>query len=338
MLSQETKETPEAPVIDYDEGTEQPTPAGKIRVSPLARKIAAEQGVDLNTIRGTGPDGRIIKRDVLEAAGKVQRTAPPAAAATPPRVPAPAPTPRAPAPVGAGGGLKAQTIPLSNMRQTIARRLLESKQTIPHFYCTIDVQMDALLELRQTINSQLAPEKISVTDLIARATTVALTRVPQINASFATTAIVQHGTVELGIAVALEGEGGAGGGLVVPVVRGAQAKSLRQLSQEIKQLAELARSKRLKPQDMTGSTFTITNLGMYGIKDFYAIINPPEAGILAVGATQWRPIVNTQKQVVPAQVMTLTLAADHRVVDGAAGAQFLSELKNILESPMVMLI
>jgi pyruvate dehydrogenase E2 component (dihydrolipoamide acetyltransferase) len=288
-----------------------------IRVSPLARKIAAEKGVDLAAISGSGPDGRIIKRDVLAApaGGK--------AAGTAAAYSAPAPAPAA--------VLEAKTIPLSNMRQTIARRLLEAKQSIPHFYVSIDVQMDNLLALRKSANEQLAPTKLTVTDFITRAVAVAVTQLPAINASFGGTQIVRHGSVHVGIAVAIED------GLVVPVLRDAQTKNLRQISAEIKQLAELARTRKLKADQMTGSTITISNLGMYGIKEFTAIINPPEAAILAIGGTEARPIVK-DGQLAVGQVMTVTLSADHRVVDGATGAEFLGKLKAILENPMMMLI
>lgn len=332
MLAQESAGEPATEVADHDEGTEHASTGGKIRVSPLARKIAEEKGVDLSTVRGTGPDGRIVKRDILAAA---ERPAAPRASVGQPAASQPAPRPAAPAPALKPAKLEQKTIPLSNMRQTIARRLLQSKQQIPHFYVSIDVQMDKLLDLRKAANEQLAPEKLSVTDFVTRAVAVALTRIPAVNASFSDTAIIQHGSVDLGIAVALDD------GLVVPVLRQAHAKGVRQISQEIKQLADLARAKKLKAQDMTGSTFTISNLGMYGIKDFAAIVNPPESAILAVGGTTWQPVVhdhNGQRTIVPAQVMNLTLSADHRVVDGALGAQFLSELKRILETPLTMLI
>jgi pyruvate dehydrogenase E2 component (dihydrolipoamide acetyltransferase) len=317
-----------APVVDHDEGTEQRSMGGgKQRVSPLARKIADEKGIALASIRGTGPDGRIIKRDVLLAASQPQRVGP--GSGTPA---APAPGVAAPPVAPRVVKFEEKTIPLSSMRQTIARRLVASKQQIPHFYVSVEVLVDALLALRSSANEQLAPEKLSVTDFITRAVAVALTRVPGVNASFTDAAIVQHGSVDLGIAVAVED------GLVVPVLRAAHAKSVRQISQEIKTLAELARTRRLKAQDMSGATFTISNLGMYGVKDFAAIINPPESAILAVGGTHWQPVVNAQRQIVPAQVMSLTLSADHRVVDGATGAQFLAELKKILENPLTMLI
>ncbi len=284
-----------------------------IRVSPLARKMAAEKGINLAGITGSGPDGRIVKRDVLAA--------PAGSASVSVSATAPAPT----------EVLETKTIPLSNMRQTIARRLLEAKQSIPHFYVSIDVQMDNLLALRKAANEQLAPAKLTVTDFITRAVAVAVTQIPAINASFGGTQIVRHGSVHVGIAVAIEE------GLVVPVLKDAQTKNLRQISGEIKQLAELARSRKLKADQMTGSTITISNLGMYGITEFTAIINPPEAAILAIGGTQARPVVKNGALAV-GQVMTVTLSADHRVVDGATGAEFLSKLKALLENPMMMLI
>ncbi len=314
-------------VEDHHEGEEpQILQSGKVRVSPLARKIAEEKGIDASSLRGTGPEGRVIKRDVLEAASR------PAAKTA---APVPTATKSAPAAPMIAATLEQKTIPLSNMRQTIARRLVQSKQTIPHFYLSIDIVMDKLIELRGQVNEQIAPEKLSVTDFIARAVAMALARVPAMNASFAETAIQQHGSVELGIAVALED------GLVVPVIKQAHAKGVRQISEEIKNLAALARTKKLKADQMTGSTFTISNLGMYGVKNFNAIVNPPESAILAVGGTSWQPIVKEtagKKEVVPAQVMNLTLSADHRVVDGATGAKFLQELKMILEAPLTMLV
>ena len=303
--------------------TSAPGSSRPARISPLARKIAAEKGVDVSSIQGTGPDGRIIKRDVLSAGTSAGK---PVAAGTA-KSSAAAP----PVPVQIAAKLEAKTIALSNMRQTIARRLLQAKQTVPHFYVSIDVVMDALLELRKAANEQLAPTKLTVTDFIARAVASAVAQVPGVNASFTDTAIIQHGSVNLGIAVAIED------GLVVPVIRDAQTKGIRQMSEEIKQLAQLARSRKLKADQMTGSTITISNLGMYGIREFQAIINPPEAAILAIGGTEARPIVKNG-QVVPAQVMTISLSADHRVIDGALGAEFLSKLKAILENPLAMLV
>jgi pyruvate dehydrogenase E2 component (dihydrolipoamide acetyltransferase) len=321
-------------VEDHQEGSEpEAVHTGKIRVSPLAAKMAQDLKVDLTTVRGTGPDGRIIKRDIVAAASKPSKTA---ASVQLGKVRSQGPsTAGQVSPVHLAVKLEQRTFPLSNMRQTIARRLLLSKQTIPHFYVSIDVHMDKLLELRQQYNEILTPDKLSVTDYIARATVMALTRVPALNSSFAETAIIQHGSVDLGVAVALED------GLVVPVIRSAHTKTVRQISEEIRQLADLGRARRLKAEQMTGSTFTISNLGMYGIKNFSAIINPPEAGILAVGGTTWQPVVKDvggRKEIVPEQVMNLRLSADHRVVDGLTGAKFLQEIKAILEAPMAMLV
>ncbi len=306
-------------MIDHLEGAEQIENIGRIRVSPLARKIADERGVDLNLIKGSGPEGRIVKRDVLDAAVHPRRISP-AQRSTGPGAPAPI----------AAVKLESKRVPLSNMRQTIAKRLVQAKQTIPHFYVTIDVIMDKLIEVRQAANEQIAPEKLTVTDFIARAVCMTLSRMPQVNTSFGETEQIHHGTIDLGIAVALDD------GLVVPVIRAAHTKGLRQLSTEIKTLSAGAKANKLKLNQITGSTFTISNLGMFGIKEFAAIINPPESAILAVGGTEARPIV-CDGQIVPAQVMTLTLSVDHRSVDGATAAKFLVELKSILENPLSML-
>jgi len=309
---------------------------GRVRISPLARRIADELKIDITTLRGTGPDGRVIKRDVEQAAaqrpsGAAPSKAPSSGMGTIPTVaPVKAQSASLPTP-SASAKLESKKIPLSSIRQTIARRLLESKLTIPHFYLSVDVQMDALLTLRGQANAQLAPEKLSVTDFIARAVAVALARIPAMNTSFGGTEIVQHGTVNLGIAVALDD------GLVVPVLRDAHLKGVRQLSAEIKQLAELARSRKLKADQITGSTFTISNLGMYGVKNFQAIVNPPEAAILAVGGTSAQAVAK-DGQVAVAEVMNLSLSCDHRVIDGATGAKFLGEIKTLLEQPLAMLI
>ncbi|HTV48818.1 MAG TPA: dihydrolipoamide acetyltransferase family protein [Phycisphaerae bacterium] len=284
-----------------------------VKISPLARKIAQEKGLDVSRVHGSGPDGRIIKRDVLSS---------PAGASF---------ESSGLSKLLSGSKLEAKAIALSSVRQTIARRLLQSKQTIPHFYVSIDVIMDSLLEIRRSANELFAPNKLTVTDLIARAVALTLAQFPAVNASFSETEIIRHGTVNLGIAVAVED------GLVVPVVRDAQIKNVRQISGEIKQLADLARNRKLKAEQMTGSTFTISNLGMYGVRDFQAIINPPESAILAIGGTATRPIVKNG-HIVPAEVMSISLSADHRVVDGATGAEFLGRLKVVLENPLVIML
>lgn len=310
---------------------------GKTRVSPLARKLAEEHGVEIHTVLGTGPDGRIIKRDIL---AQVNEGAPQTQTAT--RAPATAPAAAAHAAIPAS--LEAKTIPVSNMRKTIARRLVESKTTIPHFQVTVSVNVDALLALRSTLNEQLANAadpasggavKLSVNDFIVRATATALARHPVVNSSWADDGIHQHGTVNIGVAVALPEE--KGGGLVVPTIRDALNKGLRAISAETKTLAAKARDKGLTTEEMSDGTFTISNLGMFGVEHFTAIINPPQAAILAVGGAADQPVVEDGK-LTTTKRMALTLSGDHRVVDGATGAQFLQTLRQLLENPAVLLV
>ncbi len=313
---------------------------GRQRVSPVARKIAEEHGIDLSGIAGTGPDGRVIKRDVLAV---VEGTPPPASApsvAPTPAAQAQAPsapalaTPSAPvAPVG----LEAQTISLSGMRKTIARRLVESKTTVPHFQVTVSIDMDPLLELRTTLNAQLEAQgiKLSVNDFITRATALACVSHPAANSSWAGDTIIQHGTVNVGIAVSLPAE--RGGGLVVPVIRDAQNKGLRQISEDTKRLAGKARESGLSPEDMADGTITLSNLGMFGVDQFTAIINPPQAAILAVGGAIEKPVVRGG-QIVIGHEMCVTLSGDHRTIDGAQGAEYLGTFKQLLENPAALLI
>jgi pyruvate dehydrogenase E2 component (dihydrolipoamide acetyltransferase) len=291
-------------------------PEGRVKASPLARKIAADQGVDLAQITGTGPGGRIVQADVLSA-----KATP--ASATPPRsggIPA----------IAAG---KTQSIPLTTMRATIAKRLQQSKQTIPHFYETIDIDVEAASALRATLNKQLEPEKIrlSIGDFVAKAVAVALLRHPGLNAHFTGSEIVRHGSVNLGMAVALPE------GLIVPVLRGIEQLGLKDIRTRSADLVDRARAQRLKQDEMTGATFTVSNLGTFGIREFSAIINPPEVGILAVAAAEKRPVVRND-QIVARTMMSVTLSADHRAVDGAAAAEFLRTLKSLLEEPATMLL
>ena len=330
-----------------------------LRVSPLARKIAEEHGLDLNSVRGTGPDGRIIKRDVLSALGQAPAkeipTAGTASIATTAKSPAtvqtttenPTENPNISSTSTSGTpvaeGLVAQTITISNMRRTIARRLVESKTTIPHFTVTVTVDMDALLQLRSTLNEQLAASagdgqiavKLSVNDFIVRASALALVRHPQVNSSWSDEGIIQHGTVNVGVAVALPQQ--RGGGLVVPTIRHAHLMGLRQISVETRTLASKARGQGLTLDEMSDGTFTVSNLGMYGVDHFEAIINPPQAAILAVGAATKQPTVRNG-QVTVGQVMSATLSADHRVVDGAMAGQWLATLRQLLENPAVLLV
>ncbi|MEM1027813.1 MAG: dihydrolipoamide acetyltransferase family protein, partial [Planctomycetota bacterium] len=308
---------------------------GKIRVSPLARKLAEEHGLDLATIKGTGPDGRIIKRDVLAAAqgGDSSGGAP---AASAPQAAAPTP---APAPVAAVG-LEAKTIPLTGMRKTIAKRLLESKTTVPHFQVSVAVNTDPLMELRKTINGQLESQgiKLSINDFVTRAVALACVEHPAVNSSWNGDSIIQHGTVNVGVAISLPPE--KGGGLLVATIRDTHAKGLRQISSDVKQLAKNARSEKgLTVQEMSDSTITISNLGMpqYGVTQFTAIVNPPNAAIIAVGAAIQKPVVRNGEITLGTE-MNVTLSGDHRTIDGAVGAEYLATLKRLLENPAALLV
>ncbi len=303
------------------------------RVSPVARKIAEEHGIDIASIAGSGPDGRVIKRDVLAVVeGGGGQAAPAAASATSAKPQAAAPS----APV-APVGLEAKTITLSGMRKTIARRLVESKTTVPHFQVTVSINMDPLMELRKTLNAQLEAQgvKLSVNDFITRATALACVSHPEANSSWAGDTIIQHGTVNVGVAVSLPAE--RGGGLVVPVIRDAQSKGLRQISEDTKRLAKKARESGLTPEEMGDGTITLSNLGMYGVDQFTAIINPPQAAIIAVGGAIQKPVVR-DGQIVIGHEMNATLSGDHRTIDGAQGAEYLGTFKQLLENPAALLI
>jgi pyruvate dehydrogenase E2 component (dihydrolipoamide acetyltransferase) len=311
-------------VIGSGDGAAPPPPAPvppapptgtPVKASPMARAIARDQGIDLSTVTGSGPGGRVVKADVEAVA---------APAAPAPAAPAPAPAKPAAADV--------EEVPLSGMRKTVARRLVESMQSAPHFYLTIQVDVDALLELRAELNRRLADEgtKLSVNDLLVKACAVTLRAHPDINVSWGGDKLLRHRRVHVGIAVAVEG------GLIVPVVRDADQKSVSQISREAKALIERARAGKLRPDEFTGGTFTISNLGMFGIDQFTAVINPPEAAILAVGATTSEPVVHDGR-LGTRQRMKLTMSIDHRAVDGATGAQFLAGLKAVLEEPLRIL-
>ncbi|MEX0775678.1 MAG: pyruvate dehydrogenase complex dihydrolipoamide acetyltransferase [Phycisphaeraceae bacterium] len=316
--------------------------SGRIRISPLAAKLADEKGVDLEGIEGSGPGGRIIKRDVLKAAegGKAAPSGKPAGGR--PSAPAGAVKPitaGAPATPGEGKavGLESKLVKLSNMRKTIARRLIESKTTIPHYQVSISVNMDPLLTLRGTLNQQLEAQgvKLSVNDFVVRACALAILQHPLANASWSDGGIQHHGTINIGVAVALPEE--KGGGLVVPTVRDVQNKGLRTISAETKRLADKARKTGLSPEEMSDGTFTVSNLGMFGVEHFTAIINPPQSAILAVGAALEKAVVR-DGQIVIGREMVCTLSADHRVLDGAAAAQCLVTVKQLLENPAALLV
>ncbi|RUL87553.1 dihydrolipoamide acetyltransferase family protein [Tautonia sociabilis] len=300
-------------------------PGGRIRSSPLARKIAERAGVDLGQIPGSGPNGRIIRRDV--EAFLRDRSAAPASA------PTAAPAPSMPMPVATGPVRQTQRVPHSRMRKTIAQRMLQAKQSAPEIHVTADIRMDRVVALREQLNAQLAKQKIklSVSDFVTKAVAMALRQHPGLNATYEAEEMVLHGQINIGIAVALEG------GLIVPVLPDADRLGLVEIRQGTLALTEAARSNTLTPKQMMGSTFTISNLGMYGVKQFDAILNLPEVGILAVGSIEARPVVENG-QLVAGQVMTVTLTADHRAVDGAMAAEFVRTLKGFLEEPASMLL
>lgn len=303
----------------------------RIKASPLARSIAGEAGINLSAIKGTGDQGRIVKRDV-EA---FLQSAPSPAASPSPATPAstPAPTPEQPVvqPFVYGGGASNNTeVPVSQMRKVIARRLGESKFSAPHFYLTIEVDMSKAIEARKQLN-EIAPVKISFNDLVVKSCAAALRQHPTINSSWLGDTIRTNGDVNIGVAVAVED------GLMVPVIRHADLKTLSQINTEVKSLAGKARERKLQPDEMQGNTFTISNLGMFDIDEFTAIINPPDACILAVGSIVKKPVVNGDELAI-GNIMKLTLSCDHRVVDGATGAKFLQTLKGILQDPIRMLV
>ncbi|MFN3705225.1 MAG: dihydrolipoamide acetyltransferase family protein [Thermoflexales bacterium] len=311
--------------------------SGRVIATPVARRIAEEHGVDLRQVRGSGPEGRITKADVeafvaamgvKSAPSVVERPAQPVAVSP---QPAPQVTPaiEPPAPVAPAPSVAmAQKHPLSRMRQTIANRMAASKQQVPHFYITVEVEMDAALALREQINAALAAEgvKVSVNDMVVRAVALALRRFPNMNASFSPDGIELHPQVNVGVAVSVPD------GLVTVTVRDADAKSLRQISAEIAAMAARAREGKMQPTDYGGQTFTVSNLGMYQVDSFIAIVNQPDAGILAVATAMPKPVVR-DGQVVIRNMMNMTLSGDHRVTDGAEGAQFINEVKRLLENP-----
>lgn len=319
-------EAPSSPRSAQGLSTTTNTPQSRIRISPVARKLAEEHGLELSAIRGTGPDGRIIKRNVLAT---LETLPPPARAATA-AVDSAVPTSILP---------EAETLPLSTMRKVIARRLVESKTTIPHFTVTLSIDMAPLLDLRKMLNAQLESRdiKLSVNDFVVAAVARGLAEHPSVNTSWSDEGIVQHGAIHVGVAVALPPPPEGAGGLVVPVIRDTDRKSLRQISTETKALAAKARDQGLTTEEMGGGTFTISNLGMLGVEHFEAIINPPQAAILAVGSTIEKPVVRNG-QVVVGLEMSCTLSADHRIVDGAIAAAFLQTIKRVLETPAAMLV
>jgi len=300
--------------------------AGRIFASPLARWMARDAGLPLERIPGSGPNGRIIKRDIERA---MEEGLP--AAAEEAVAPEVAPAAKAEKPELAGLP-EYELVPHTSMRKTIARRLTESKRNVPHFYLTIDLELDALLDARKQINAN-APEgvKVSVNDFVIKAAAMALMRVPDANAAYTEEGVLKFNSADISVAVAIPN------GLITPIIREAHHKGLAEISQEMADLAKRAREGKLKPMEYTGGTFSISNLGMFGIKAFDAVINPPQGAILAVGAGEQRPVVKNG-QLAVATVMSCTLSVDHRVIDGALGAQFLAAFKPLLENPSLMLL
>lgn len=315
----------------------------RLKASPLAKNMAREAGVDLAALQGSGENGRIVKRDVEAALGTTPAAAAAASAPAPVAVATPAPTP-APAPAlvpeketapavpsfSFGGESRYEEVAVSQMRKVIARRLGESKFSAPHFYVTVEINMGKVSELRNRLN-EVAPVKISFNDLVVKACALNLRKHPTINSSWLGDKIRINHDVNIGVAVAIPD------GLLVPVIRHADMKSLSQINVEVKELAGRAKGKKLAPEEMTGNTFTISNLGMFGIEEFTAIINPPDACILAVGGINDKAIVQNG-QVVAGKIMKVTLSSDHRVVDGASAAAFLNDLKATLEDPIRLLV
>jgi pyruvate dehydrogenase E2 component (dihydrolipoamide acetyltransferase) len=320
-----------APVAAAPAPVAAPASGDRVFASPLARRMAAQAGVDISKIAGSGPNGRIVKADVDAA---LSRGPAPASAAAPAAAPAPIAAPRPAAPVAITAPHTA--VPNSSMRKVIARRLAESKATIPHFYVSTDVEIDALLKIRADLNARSPKDgpgayKLSVNDLVIKATAVTLRRFPNVNSMWTEDAILQLHDVDISVAVSIPD------GLITPIVKGADIKGLAAISNEMKDLAARAKSGKLKPEEFQGGGFSISNMGMYGVRDFAAIINPPQAGILAVSAGEQRPVVKNGALAI-ATVMTLTLSVDHRVIDGALAAEFLQALKRNIEDPLSLML
>ena len=320
----------------------------RIFASPLARRIAKESSIDLASLKGSGPHGRVVERDVKAAIAEGPKQAAPAKPAAPPAAVAPpaSPAPSAPKPAGASDEVTKKLfapgsfteVPHDGMRKTIARRLSEAKATIPHFYLTVDCELDALMALREQVNASAPKDKdgkpafkVSVNDFVIKALAVALKRVPDANVTWTENAMLHHTHSDVGVAVSIPG------GLITPVIRSAETKTLSAISNEMKDMAARARVKKLKPEEYQGGTTAVSNLGMFGVKNFQAIVNPPHATILAVGAGEKRMVVKHGEPAV-ATVMSVTLSTDHRAVDGALGAQLMAAFRDLIEHPMSMLV
>ncbi len=319
----------DSPKGERGEGTPAPKveAGGRIKASPLARRLAAAQGLDLASLKGSGPHGRVVKADLEGATPSAAPAPQPQAAAPAPEAPKPAA-----APAAAAGDIPHEAIKLSNMRKTIARRLTESKQTIPHIYLTVDINLDKLLKLRTDLNAGLESRgvKLSVNDMLIKALAAALIEVPAANVSFAGDQLLKYSRADISVAVSIPG------GLITPIIEGANLKSVSAIATEMKDLAARAKDGKLQPHEYQGGTASISNMGMYGIKAFDAVINPPQAMILAVGAGEKRPYVVNDALAI-ATVMSATGSFDHRAIDGADGAAFMQAFKRLVENPLAML-
>jgi pyruvate dehydrogenase E2 component (dihydrolipoamide acetyltransferase) len=329
-IAEDAATAPKPAFVSPSRGNGHDEAGGRLFVSPLARRMAQQAGIDLTGLKGSGPSGRIVKADI-EAA--LQRAPAAPAAAAPAAAPAPAARPPAPAPAVAAPH---HLVPNSTMRKVIARRLTEAKQTIPHFYISIDLEIDPLLKLREQLNDKSPKEgpgafRLSVNDLLIKAAAVTLRRVPKVNATYTEDNIIYYDDVDISIAVSIPD------GLITPIVRKADQKGLAAVSNEMKDLIARAKSGKLKPEEFQGGGFSISNMGMYGVSEFAAVINPPQAAILAVAAGQQRAVVKNG-QVVVATMMTCTLSVDHRVVDGALGAEWLAAFKSVVEDPLSLML
>ena len=318
QVNNDTQEPQSSEGVTIESSTSDSSNGNRVKASPLAKKIAKSKGVDLNKIKGTGPGGRIVKKDVESADTSISQ---------------PAQSTPAPKPKQTLSG-EDQRIALTGMRSIIAQRLLESKTQIPHFYLNIEINAQPLMDLRKQANSAAGEHdnKFTVNDFILKAVANAAASVPQVNASFDGDSIVQFGSVNLSVAIAVDD------GLVTPVITGASKKSLLEISLAVKDLAQRARSKKLSPDEFSGGTITVSNLGAYGVDNFDAIINPPQAAILSIGSIKNTPVVSDDGNIVPGLIMKVGMSCDHRVIDGAVGAEYLAELKKRIENPASMLI
>jgi len=332
-VAEEAPQEPAAPKPEKEAAPEGAQLPGGVRASPLARRMAEEEGIDLQAVDGSGPKGRIVKQDI-QAYLEKKPEAKPAPAPAPAEKPAEEEKPAVPMPFYQAGGPtpEDQRTPRSRLRQAVGRRMVESKQQVPHFYVTHEYDMQPLMDLRKQVNAMLVgDERISVNDFIIKAVALALRQFPNLNASLDGDEIIHYGRINIGVAVAVEG------GLLTVVCKDADRKPLRQISAEVRPMVKRARAGKVKSDDVEGSTFSISNMGMYDVEHFVAIINPPEAGILAVGSAMQVPVVQ-DGEVKPGLRMKMTISIDHRVSDGAEGAQFLQMLANYIEEPMRLLL